>query len=79
MHAASTAPQAIYHAQTAYHLREFAKTKRYTMLEIQAFIVHQNHADRLEVEYFIRDVFAVSYQTTVTHFMPILVAMPMAA
>ena len=75
MHAALTAPQAIYHAQTAYQLREFAKTKRYTMLEIQAFIVHQNHADRLEVEYFIRDVFAASYQATITHFMPILVAL----
>ena len=75
MHAVSTAPQAIYHAQTAYQLREFAKTKRYTMQEIHAFIVHQNHADRLEVEHFIRDIFASTYQATITHFMPILVAL----
>ena len=75
MHAVSIAPQAIYHAQTAYQLREFAKTKRYTMQEIHAFIVHQNHADRLEVEHFIRDIFASTYQATLTHFMPILVAL----
>ena len=70
-----TAPLAIYPAQTAYQLREFAKTKRYTMQEIHAFIVHQNHTDRLEVEHFIRDIFASTYQATVTHFMPILVAL----
>ncbi len=71
----SIAPQAIYHAQTAYKLRDFAKTKRYTMQEIHAFIVHQHDADRREVEDFIRAVFADSYHATITHFMPELVAL----
>ncbi len=75
MHALFSATQALYHGHTAYQLREFAKTKRYTMQEIHAFIVRQNDADRREVEYFIRDVFAASYGATITHFMPVLIAL----
>lgn len=75
MHALSTRLPAIYHGQTAYQLRDFAKAKRYTMQEIHAFIVHENDADRREVETFIRDVFASAYHATITHFMPILVAL----
>lgn len=75
MHSLSTAPQAIYHGQTAYQLREFAKTKRYTMQEIHAFIVRQNHTHRREVEHFIHDVFAACYGASVSHFMPVLIAL----
>lgn len=70
---AASAPA--YQAHTAYKLREFAKSKRYTMQEIHAFVVNKYDADRNEVERFISDVFETSYGATLHHFMPILVAL----
>ncbi|OQW68749.1 MAG: hypothetical protein BVN34_08755 [Proteobacteria bacterium ST_bin12] len=70
---AASAPA--YQAHTAYKLREFAKSKRYTMQEIHAFVVNKYDSDRNEVEGFISDVFETSYGATLHHFMPVLVAL----
>lgn len=71
----NTAATTVYQAHTAYQLREFAKSKRYTMQEIHAFVVNKHDADRKEVERFISDVFETSYGATLQHFMPVLVAL----
>ncbi len=65
----------LYRAETAYHLRNFAKTRRYQVNEITAHTVPKNAACRSEVESFIHAVFNVSYGAHVTEFMPTLVAL----
>jgi hypothetical protein len=62
-------------AAAAYHLREFAKTRRYQVSEITAHAVSIGDPQRKEVEAFIHSVFAVAYGANVTHFMPELVAL----
>lgn len=65
----------LYAAETAYHLREFAKTRRYQVNEITAHTVTKEAACRREVEAFIHAVFKVSYGANITAFMPTLVAL----
>jgi hypothetical protein len=67
--------QELYHAETAYHLRQFAKTRRYRVNEITAHTVTKDADCRQEVEAFISAVFSVTYGATITEFMPILVAL----
>ena len=71
----SNAIAPIFYADKAYDLRAFAKPKRYTLQEITAFEVHQAHADRLEVEAFIAEVFYRAYGARVKNFMPRLIAL----
>ena len=65
----------LYNAETAYHLRQFAKTRRYRVNEITAHIVTKETPCRPDVEAFINTVFKVSYGANVTKFMPTLVAL----
>jgi len=67
--------EALYTAETAYHLRSFAKTRRYHVNEITAHTVSKTASCRREVEAFIHAVFKVSYGANVTAFMPTLVAL----
>lgn len=67
--------QELYTAETAYHLRSFAKTRRYQVNEITAHTVTKDASCRREVEAFIHAVFKVSYGANVTEFMPTLVAL----
>ena len=67
--------QALYTAETAYHLRSFAKTRRYQVNEITAHTVTKDASCRREVEAFIHAVFKVNYGANVTEFMPTLVAL----
>lgn len=67
--------QELYTAETAYHLRSFAKTRRYHVNEITAHTVTKDASCRREVEAFIHAVFKVSYGANVTEFMPTLVAL----
>ena len=67
--------QELYHAETAYHLRQFAKTRRYRVNEITAHTVTRDAPCRKEVEAFIAAVFSVTYGATITEFMPTLVAL----
>ncbi|MGJ8619489.1 MAG: thermostable hemolysin [Methylophilaceae bacterium] len=67
--------QELYHAETAYQLRPFAKTRRYRVNEITAHTVTKDAPCRKEVETFIAAVFQVTYGATITEFMPILVAL----
>lgn len=71
----TTRTQELYTAETAYHLREFAKTRRYQVNEITAHTVTKEASCRREVEAFIHAVFKVSYGADVTEFMPTLVAL----
>lgn len=65
----------LYRAETAYHLRNFAKTRRYQVNEITAHTVTKEAACRAEVEAFIQAVFNITYGANVTEFMPTLVAL----
>ncbi len=65
----------LYHAQTAYYLREMKKTKRYQSHEITSHTVEKSAQSRQEVELFIQTVFMRSYGATITEFMPTLVAL----
>ena len=65
----------LYTADTAYHLRDFAKTRRYKVNEITAHTVTKDASCRREVEAFIHAVFKVRYGANVTEFMPTLVAL----
>lgn len=67
--------QALYHAQTAYQVRQFAKTRRYGVNEITAHTVMKGDPCRKEVEAFIAAVFKVTYDANITDFMPTLVAL----
>jgi hypothetical protein len=67
--------QELYTAETAYHLRNFAKTRRYHVNEITAHTVTKEASCRREVEAFIHAVFKVTYDANVTKFMPTLVAL----
>jgi hypothetical protein len=67
-------PQAFY-AERAYDLRVFAKPKRYTLQEINAFEINATHSDRIEVENFIAAVFDFAYGAHVKNFMPKLIAL----
>lgn len=67
--------EALYTADTAYHLRNFAKTRRYQVNEITAQTVTKDASCRREVEAFIHAVFKVSYGANVNEFMPTLVAL----
>jgi Thermostable hemolysin len=49
--------------------------KRYVTSDISASAVDKNHADRLEVETFISNVFKAAYGAEITLFMPNLVAL----
>ena len=62
-------------AEKAYELRPFALPKRHTIQEIKAHEVDATHSDRGEVEAFIAEIFYRSYQATVKHFMPKLIAL----
>jgi hypothetical protein len=64
-----------YNAETAYHLRAFAKTKRYKVNEITAHTVSTGASCRDEVEGFIAAVFKQTYGASITQFMPELVAL----
>jgi len=70
-----TSSQNYFDATAAYHLREFAKTRRYQASEITAHAINIEDPQRKEVEVFIHSVFAVAYKANVTHFMPELVAL----
>jgi hypothetical protein len=65
----------LYSAETAYHLRAFAKTRRYQVNEITAHTVTKEAASRAEVEAFIQAVFKVTHGATISEFMPTLVAL----
>lgn len=65
----------LYTAEMAYHLRSFAKTRRYHVNEITAHTVTKESSCRREVEAFIHAVFKVTYGANVTEFMPTLVAL----
>ena len=65
----------LYTAEMAYHLRSFAKTRRYRVNEITAHTVTKESSCRREVEAFIHAVFKVTYGANVTEFMPTLVAL----
>ncbi len=75
LEAAAYAGSKTFHAKMAYDLRVFAKQKRYTMQEITAYVVDAAHPQRAEVEAFIHQVFCQAYEASVTHFMPILIAL----
>lgn len=64
-----------YIAETAYHLRTFAKARRYKMNEITTLPVSIDAPCRGEVEDFIAAVFKQTYGANVTQFMPELVAL----
>lgn len=64
-----------YFAEKAYDLRAFAKIKRYTLAQITAHEIDENHIDRLEVEAFIYEVFYHAYGAKVKNFMPKLIAL----
>lgn len=64
-----------YIAEKAYHLRTFAKAKRYKVNEITAHPVSIDAPCRGEVEDFIAAVFKQTYGANVTQFMPELVAL----
>jgi Thermostable hemolysin len=65
----------LYNAEAAYHLRTFAKTRRYQVNEITAHTVTKDASCRREVEAFIHAVFKVTYGANITEFMPMLVAL----
>ncbi len=65
----------LYAAETAYHLRDFAKARRYQVNEITAHTVSKTSACRHEVEAFIHAVFKAGYGANVTEFMTTLVAL----
>ncbi len=65
----------LYTAETAYHLKSFAKTRRYHVNEITAHTVTKEDSCRPEVEAFVHAVFKVTYGANVTEFMPVLVAL----
>lgn len=67
--------QPSYHAEAAYHLREFVMTKRYVLNEITATTVNISDPARAEVEAFIHAVFKRAYGAEITSFMPQLVAL----
>jgi hypothetical protein len=71
----TTNTEHFYTAETAYHLRNFAKTKRYQVNEITAHTVSASATCRGEVENFIAAVFKQTYDANVTQFMPELVAL----
>jgi hypothetical protein len=64
-----------YNAETAYHLRTFARAKRYKVNEITAHPVSLNAPCRGEVEGFIATVFKETYNANITQFMPELIAL----
>lgn len=64
-----------FYADRAYTLRDFAKPKRYTVNEINAFEVDVDHTERAEVESFIADVFYQAYKANIKVFMPTLIAL----
>lgn len=65
----------IYTAESVYHLRAFAQTKRYQVSEITAHAVTKDAPCRAEVEVFIHAVFKQAYGANITQFMPDLVAL----
>lgn len=67
--------QQVFHADTAYQLRDFAQAKRYQVEEITAHTVDISAPCRKEVEAFIATVFKQVYGAEITHFMPKLVAL----
>ncbi len=67
--------QTLFMAETAYHLRNFAKTRRYRVNEITAHTVTKDSSCRREVEAFIHAVFKTTYGAHITEFMPTLVAL----
>lgn len=67
--------QSVYNAEQAYHLRDFAQSKRYRISEISAHKVSPNASCRVEVESFIHTVFKQAYGANVMQFMPDLVAL----
>lgn len=71
----TTQNEALYTAETAYHLRDYVKTRRYHVNEITAHTVNKEAPCRREVEAFIHAVFKASYGANVTEFMPTLVAL----
>lgn len=71
----TTNSQELYHAETAYHLRQFAQTRRYGVNEITAHTVTKDAPCRKEIEAFIAMVFKVTYGASITEFMPTLVAL----
>jgi hypothetical protein len=71
----TTQTEALYTAETAYHLRSFTKTRRYQVNEITAHTVTKESPCRRDVEAFIHAVFEVGYGANVTEFMPTLVAL----
>jgi hypothetical protein len=73
--ALNTNLEQFYHAEPAYHLRTFAKTRRYQVNEITAHTVSKDATCRDEVENFIAAVFKHTYGADVTQFMPKLVAL----
>lgn len=66
---------AMYTAESVYHLRAFAQTKRYQVSEITAHTVSKEAPCRAEVEAFIYAVFKQAYGANITQFMPNLVAL----
>lgn len=72
----TTPPEALFHAEAAYHARfSVPQTKRYRVEEIVAHSVNQHDPARKEVEAFIYAVFKQSYGADIQHFMPELVAL----
>lgn len=65
----------LYHAPSAYELRDFAQAKRYQVDEITSHMVEKEAPCRREVEAFIAAVFKQVYCAEVSHFMPQLVAL----
>lgn len=66
---------AFFNAEAAYKTRPLAASKRYRAENIKVATSDRNAADRCEIEQFIHDVFAKTYNADVQHFMPDLVSL----
>ncbi len=67
--------KAFFNAEAAYKTRPLAASKRQRAENIRVATSDRSAADRREIEQFIHDVFAKTYNANVQHFMPDLVSL----
>ncbi len=71
----ASAMPAFFNAEAAYQQRSHAAPKRHRASNIKVATSNVNAPDRLEVEQFVHDVFAQTYNADVQQFMPELVSL----